>query len=111
MLFDECFGVSLVAEAEHLIPLVLPNDRVAVPGKREAVGPAERLELFVIGTRTLLFEKADPVEETPLGNPLYARLAMRHWPTSRSPSPRNASAFDIIRPSNSSADLVGIPAR
>jgi len=78
ILLQKPVGMRLLSEAEDLVPLLLPDDRMAVPGERQAVGPAERLELFVIGPRTFLLNEADPVRETSLFGLLKTCLSMTH---------------------------------
>ena len=49
-----------------------------MPGERQAIGPAELLDLLVIGARTFLLNEADPVRETALFRSLKTCLFMAH---------------------------------
>jgi hypothetical protein len=74
-LFHENFGALLVSKTENLVPLLLPNDGMSVPRKRQPVCSAELLDLFVIRARALFFDKAHPVRKTSFRRPFKSASA------------------------------------
>jgi hypothetical protein len=96
-LLREPLRVRLLGEPEDLIPFLLPDDGMTVFRKGEPVRPAELPVLLKVRTDALLLDECDPVRKTSLRSLLYARLAMRHWPTSRSRSAHSSSTLASIR--------------